>query len=139
MAEKNRTPDEAFVSVKDAIRYTFQYTEEKYTAGVYADCARLEASGFKPYDRVNSWQHDQYRGINSRWREPSSGFLFEVQFHTQASFEAKELTHAAYEKLRATPALPKDEQARLAEFQSQVTGRVAIPSGVTEIPDYRYK
>ena len=58
MAEKNRTPDEAFATVKDAIRYTLQYTEEKYTAGVYADCARLEAAGFKPYDRVSSWEKD---------------------------------------------------------------------------------
>jgi hypothetical protein len=139
MAEKNRTPDEAFATVKDTIRYTFQYTEERYTAGVYADCARLEAAGFKPYDRVSSWENDQYKGINSRWREPNSGFLFEVQFHTRASFEAKELTHAAYEKLRSTPALPKDEQARLAQFQRQVTARVPIPSGATEIPDYSYK
>jgi hypothetical protein len=58
MAEKNRAPDEAFATVKDAIRYTFQYTEEKYTAGVYADCARLEAGGFKPYDRVSSWENE---------------------------------------------------------------------------------
>ncbi len=139
MAEKNRGPDEAFATVKDAIRYTFQYTDDKYTAGVYADCARLEAAGFKPYDRVNSWEHDQYKGINSRWREPNSGFLLEVQFHTQASFEAKEQTHAAYEKLRGTPAPPKDEQARLAEFQRQVTAGVPIPSGASEVPDYSYK
>jgi len=139
MTEKNRAPDEAFATVKDAIRYTFQYTEEKYTAGVYADCARLEAAGFKPYDRVSSWENAQYKGINSRWRDPNSGFLFEVQFHTQVSFETKELTHSAYEKLRSTPALPKHEQARLAEFQRQATARVPIPPGATEIPDYSYK
>ncbi len=113
--------------------------KEKYTAGVYADCARLEAVGFKPYDRISSWENDQYKGINSRWQEPNSGFLFEVQFHTQTSFEAKELTHTAYEKLRSTRAPPKDEQARLAEFQRQVTARVPIPPGATEIPDYSYK
>ena len=33
-------------------------------------------------------------------REPETGQRFEVQFHTRASFEAKQLTHAAYERLR---------------------------------------
>ena len=30
----------------------------------------------------------------------NSGVRFEVQFHTQASLEAKELTHEAYERIR---------------------------------------
>jgi hypothetical protein len=36
---------DAFAMVKDAIRYTFQYPDEKYSVGVHADCARLEAAG----------------------------------------------------------------------------------------------
>jgi hypothetical protein len=51
-------------------------------------------------DRRNSWANEEYKGINSRWRVPNTGQLFEVQFHTQVSFEAKEETHWAYEKLR---------------------------------------
>ena len=40
---------------------------------------------------------DQYKGINSQWIDPESGQRFEVQFHTRISFEAKQLTHDAYE------------------------------------------
>ena len=42
----------------------------------------------------------QYKGINSQWIEPDTGQRFEVQFHTGISFEAKQLTHTAYEQLR---------------------------------------
>jgi hypothetical protein len=59
-----------------------------------------------------------------------------VQFHTRASFEAKELTHPAYEKLRS-PGTPKAEQEAAARFQREVSAKVPVPSGVTEIPDYR--
>ena len=130
-------PDDAFAMVKDAIRYTFEYTEDKYAQALYADCARIEASGFEPFDRRNTWEHEEYKGINSRWTEPDSGLIFEVQFHTQASFNAKQLTHAAYEKLRS-PDTPKIEQEDAARFQREVTACVPIPTGATEIPDYRY-
>lgn len=39
--KKGRSVDAAFDNVKDAIRYTFVYDEDKYTVGVYADCERL--------------------------------------------------------------------------------------------------
>ena len=59
-------------------------------------------AGFSQVERRNTWIDDQYKGINSRWREPESGVIFEVQFHTQASLEAKELTHKAYERIRSS-------------------------------------
>jgi hypothetical protein len=131
------TIGDAFAMVKDAIRYTFQYSEEKYSAGVYADCDRLDGAGFERFDRRNTWDHEEYKGINSRWREPGSGLIFEVQFHTQASFEAKQLSHPAYEKLRS-PGTPKAEQEEAARFQREVSAKLPIPPGATEIPDYRY-
>jgi hypothetical protein len=135
MEERNRTPEEAFATVKDAIRYTFQYAEEQYTAGVYADCERLEAAGFEPAGRRNSWTKEEYKGINSWWRVPENGQLFEVQFHTESSFDAKQLTHPAYEKLR-NPGTSKAEQGELAEFQCQVSARVPVPPGATDIRNH---
>ena len=49
----------------------------------------------------NLWTSDQYKGINSQWRRAGDGLRFEVQFHTQSSLEAKELTHKAYERIRS--------------------------------------
>jgi hypothetical protein len=136
-AQPDLQPVDAFKLVKDAIRYTFVYNEERYTAGVYADCDRLESAGFEPVDRQNSWKEDQYKGVNGRWREPGSGMLFEVQFHTQESVDAKELTHPAYERIRDT-ATPPDEVRELRAFQSDVCSRIRTPPGATEIPDYSY-
>ena len=42
----------------------------------------LQDQGFELEVRRNSWDNDEYKGINSRWRDPASGQLFEVQFHT---------------------------------------------------------
>jgi len=133
--ELGRTVDDAFVTVKDAIRYTLCYPDDGYAQGVYADCERLERAGFGRVDRENSWTKEQYKGINSRWRVPENGQLFEVQFHTEASYAAKEETHPAYEKLRV--GVPtKAEQRELEEFQRQVTARIPNPPGAAEIPDY---
>ena len=136
-AQPDLRPDDAFKVVKDAIRYTFVYNEERYTEGVYADCDRLESAGFEPVDRQNSWKEDQYKGINGRWREPDSGMLFEVQFHTQESVDAKELTHSAYERIR-DPATSPSEVRELRAFQSEVCSRIKIPPRATEIPDNNY-
>jgi hypothetical protein len=136
VGKKGRTVDEAFANVKDAIRYTFVYGEEKYTAGVYADCERLGKAGFEPFDRRNLWDTGEYKGINSRWRIPGTSRLFEVQFHTQASLEAKEETHAAYERIRSAPD-DDEEVAQLHGYQRAVTSKVPIPPGAHDVLEYR--
>jgi hypothetical protein len=134
--KKGRDVDQAVANVKDVIRYTFVYEEERYTASVYSDCERLENAGFGRFDRRNTWEHEEYKGINSRWRIPGTSQLFEVQFHTQASLSAKEETHPAYERIRS---LPEDDEkvARLHAYQRAVTAKVPIPPGAVDIPDYR--
>lgn len=134
--ERGHSVDEAFGLVKDAIRYTFCYSDDRYASGVYADCDRLQRAGFEWVDRENSWAKEQYKGINSRWQVPGGGQIFEVQFHTKASLEAKEITHPAYEKLRiGVPT--KAEQRELEDFQKRITAQVPIPPGAVDVPDYR--
>jgi hypothetical protein len=135
-AQPDLTPDEAFASVKDAIRYTFQYSEGHYTSAVYKDCERLEAAGFEPVERRNSWTKEEYKGINSWWRLPEGGQMFEVQFHTEASFETKQLTHSAYEQIR-NPATSDEKVEELRRFQRDVSAKVTIPPGAEDIPDIR--
>ncbi len=130
-----RSPEQAVSHVPDAIRYTFQYQEARYTQGVLADIVRLKDQGFKLDKLRNSWSDDQYKGINSQWIEPDSGQRFEVQFHTCISFEAKQLTHGAYERLRTQQA-DKFEQMVLEAFQKKVTADVPVPLGAESIPDY---
>jgi hypothetical protein len=133
--KKGVTAEQAVANVKDAIRYTFCYSEHAYTEGVYADCARLNDNGFELVERRNSWDKEQYKGINSRWRVSANDQLFELQFHTQASLDAKEETHWAYEKLRVGVPTPT-EQRELEDYQKRITARVPIPPGAQDIPDY---
>ena len=133
--KKGVAVEQAVANVKDAIRYTFCYSEHAYTEGVYADCARLADNGFELVERRNSWDKEQYKGINSRWQVSANGQLFELQFHTQASLNAKEETHWAYEKLRVGVPTPT-EQRELEDYQERITARVPIPPGAQDIPDY---
>ena len=41
--EKNRSPEEAVSKLPDAIRYTFQYEQSRYTQGVWADVVRMKS------------------------------------------------------------------------------------------------
>jgi hypothetical protein len=134
MRTAGRTPDQALAEVPDVVRFTYQYSESTYATGVQADVKRLEEHGFSKVELRNTWDNDQYKGINTRWREPKSGALFEVQFHTQASLEAKELTHKAYERIRSTAF--EGERAELRQFQRRVNSAIPVPPGVAEIEDY---
>lgn len=135
-AQPNLTPEEALATVKDAIRYTFGYSEGHYTVGVQADAARLRQSGFELVELRNSWANEEYKGINSRWRVPEDGQLFEVQFHTQISFDAKQITHPAYERLRQ-PVVTKAEREEFEDFQRNVNAYIPIPPGAAEVPNVR--
>ena len=134
-AFRDITPSQALSSVPDPVRFTFCYDERGYADGVRTDTERLKSQGFEQIKLKNSWTSDQYRGINSQWRHPESGVRFEVQFHTRASFEAKQLSHGAYERLR-NPQTTRPEIRELEDYQRQVCARVAVPRGATEIENY---
>jgi hypothetical protein len=139
MRSKGRSATEALAQISDVVRFTFTYGENAYADGVRKDLGRLEAAGFTQVERRNTWASDQYKGINTQWLEPQSGVRFEVQFHTQASLEAKELTHQAYERIRtvteSTPTAER-ETAELRQFQHRANSVIPIPPGVSDIDDY---
>ncbi len=134
--EPGTEPADLAADIPDAIRYTYLFTEEGYTEGVWKVHSSLEKQGFELEVRRNSWDNDEYKGINSRWRDRASGQLFEVQFHTSLSWEAKQRTHAAYEGISAatTPATDKE---RLREHQREVSTSVPIPPGSLDVSNYR--
>jgi hypothetical protein len=135
MEEFSYSAEEAVSAVSDTIRYTFQYREARYTQGVWTDLERLKGEGFKLHQLKNSWSNEEYKGINSQWIEPDTGQRFEVQFHTRTSFEAKQLTHDSYERLRTQQA-DEFEKMVLKAFQRKVSAEVPIPPGAADIPDY---
>ena len=123
------------MEVPDAVRFTLAYSERHYTQGVLADVEQLKAEGFELIKLKNLWAKDQYKGINSQWRNPETGVRFEMQFHTPESLEAKELTHKAYERLRS-PLTSKAEEDELEHYQHRVNAMIKLPPDVFEIEDY---
>jgi hypothetical protein len=140
--EKEGNPDrpteEIISGIHDAVRYTFILEVDKYCETYRAAEGALTNEGYELQVRRNMWASLEYKGINSRWQDSDSGLPFEIQFHTQASWEAKQQTHAAYEKIEdvRTPAV---ERERLREHQKGISANVQEPPQVMEIPNYRKK
>jgi hypothetical protein len=128
---------EALEKVSDAVRYTFTYSPQRYADGIHADLVRLKAEGFELIKLKNLWADEQYKGVNSQWRRPETGLRFEVQFHTQESLEAKELTHGAYERIRGP--VSGTERAELEGFQRRVNAYLVTPEDIAKIKDYPEK
>jgi hypothetical protein len=124
--------------IHDGIRYTFEYDEQKYTSGTMEAEAVLSGSGYELITRKPSWDSPDYKGVNSQWRDPESNLLFEIQFHTHASWEAKQRTHLAYERL-ADPRTRPEERERLDAYQKEIAASVPVPPGALEIPYYLKK
>jgi hypothetical protein len=131
------TARQALEIVPDPVRFTFTYGPERYADGVLIDADRLKAEGFELIKLKNLWADEQYKGVNTQWRRPETGLRFEVQFHTPESLEAKELTHEAYERIRA-PA-PPAERLELEHFQRTVNALLVTPERTAEIKDFPEK
>src|ERR1700677_3200422 len=118
IAKRGVSADRAFDALTDALRYTFQYPDGTYADGVRADVERMKAEGFAFTGVRNMWASAEFKGITSVWRTPeSSGHaqLSEVQFHTTASFAARQETFAGYSRLRTLPADPAEVRELRAE------------------------
>ncbi|GAA1780975.1 hypothetical protein [Actinomadura chokoriensis] len=134
-AEFRKSPTEAADSISDGLRYTYQVPVDKYAQGYRQIADGLRDKGNEMVFCRNSWDAPEYKGVNTRWRTPD-GQLFEVQFHTPESFEAKQLTHKAYERQR-NPLTSGQERVKLKAFQREVSAGIPVPAAVGDISDYR--
>jgi hypothetical protein len=119
-------------AMRDSVRYTLRLPEGSYAAGVREALDQLHARGYENVTYRNFWGGDGYQGINSTWRDPATGQMFEVQFHTAHSYTAKTVTHELYDKIRL-PGTPPDEAARLAREQNEVFDQVPRPPGAADV------
>lgn len=116
---KGRTADEARAAITDKTRYTFVYPSDSYRAGVRADIERLWASGCVEIELRDFREAPVRLGVTSVWREPESGELFEVQFHTRLTHSARERSFPLYARLRE-PGTSDAERADLLALQRAI-------------------
>ena len=134
--EPGAKPTDLAADIPDAVRYTYLFAEDHYSEAILRAHDSLEDQGFELQTRRNSWENQEYKGVNSRWLDQASGQLFEVQFHTEQSWAAKQQTHQAYEGIAAATT-SVSERERLRVYQRKVSSSVPIPPGALDIPNYR--
>jgi hypothetical protein len=129
-----RDLDAALADMKDSVRYTFKFPSEgtAYADGVNTAIGRFQDAGFENVRFKNTWGGDDYTGINSFWRDPRTGHVFEMQFHTQESFDAKMVNHEKYEQTRIQ-GLPEAEALKLKAEMKATFRAVPRPTGATDI------
>jgi len=125
--------DEAITGLRDSVRYTIEVPPANYADGVARAVDDLRARGFENVTWKPTWNTpDSYKGVNSTWRDPATGRIFELQFHTPESFHAKMATHELYEAQRV-PGVPAEEVARLRAEQGEIFRRVDAPPGTERL------
>ncbi|MGW5866569.1 hypothetical protein ACWFRJ_30850 [Streptomyces sp. NPDC055239] len=124
--EPERTAQSALGKVRDSIRYTVEFPSSHYAPGVQQAVDTLRAQGFESVTFKNTWDSPGYKGINSTWRDPATGRIFEVQFHTPESFVAKMDTHVLYEKGRL-PGVTREELDAINAQQDELFDQVPVP------------
>ena len=129
---------EAVGRVNDALRYTVLVPAGTYRAGADAVVADLSARGFELVGLKNRWEHPMpYSGINSTWRDPTSGVLLEVQLHTPDSWAANKATRAEYEERRSPMTTPERAQ-EIHEQERVVWDQVPVPPEAGQLTPERY-
>jgi hypothetical protein len=134
--EPDSSPADLAARIHDGLRYTFTFETQWYSDGVKRAERLLAEGGFELCGRKPSWASAEYRGINSQWRDTNGGPLFEIQFHTPESWDAKQRTHDSYEKV-SHPATPSEERVRLMAYQHEVVASVPVPPGALDFVPYK--
>jgi hypothetical protein len=128
-------PESLTMQIHDGIRYTFLSDTDNYVLGLRELTSRLQESSYEPMFQVNNWGDDEYKGVNTRWRDPSSGLIFEVQIHTPEGLQAKEQTHDSYERINDIRT-PVAEVERLRRYQMLISEQIARPPDWNSIANY---
>ncbi|MBS4750982.1 hypothetical protein KG091_07810 [Carnobacteriaceae bacterium zg-ZUI78] len=107
---------EAGKSINDALRYTTIFDKDTFSSDYLSMKDNLIAKGYKIVKVKNTWLDDvPYKGVNTVL---SKGNLnFEMQYHTEESFELKNgRLHTLYEERR----LPSTSRKRKLELDEQM-------------------
>ena len=132
----DKPADELSYEVHDGIRYVYIFEAEHYADATLQVHSRLKGQGFELEVRRNSWRNPEYKGINTRWRDPAHDIVFEVQFHTPQSWDARQRADASFQKITDAATMPA-ERGRLRALQAEASAAIPIPPRCTAIPDYR--
>jgi hypothetical protein len=123
------TAVETASTIKDAVRYTVILPPSDYGRQAQNMIDELRASG-KRVRVKNSWRRgSEYNGINCQVFDPDLDQWYEVQFHTEASFDIKQGIHEIYEERRKVT--DPIVQKRLDMEMIAISGTQRFPVGAS--------
>lgn len=121
--------------IRDAIRYTTVFKEGDFVTRYKAMQYLLAIKGYKTIIVKNTWKSDSaYKGVNT-FIQNEDGDVFEMQYHTQQSFDLKNgLLHKLYERFR-DPKTPFHEKEKLLLEMRKLSSKIKVPDGIDLIED----
>ena len=140
------TSQEAALRVKDALRYVLVWPAEEFSDGARQALAALRTQGLE-VQRARNYFVDgdgTYKGINLVL-EDRDGYQFELQLHTDQSYEAKAKNHLSFKKVGKAQVLldsaETDDKAialqdkidHERERMRQAASLVLTPAGVDDL------
>lgn len=124
--------NEVLRSTSDIVRYTAILDKDNFVAQYQAVVQELIKNGYKIVIVKNTWKQGQpYKGINTFVEK--DGVVFEMQYHTQESFELKngEL-HRLYEIYRAKTT-KLEQKSKLGLQMIKLSDKISNPTDVETI------
>ena len=125
--------EEANKGIHDNLRYTTILKDSEFKSGFDKMKKDLEAKGYK-FMKIKNTMADVsggYRGINTQIKNPE-GYIFELQFHTKESFDAKMVVHKDYEIAR-DPKRPLVKRRAAEKRMAKLYKSLKTPNGVEKI------
>jgi hypothetical protein len=132
----DKPAEELAVEVHDGVRYAFLFDTAHYAEATMQVHSRLKGQGFELEARRNCWENPEYKGINTRWRDPAHDLAFEVQFHTTSSWDVRQRAGALHQEI-TDPATPPTDLVRLRAALADMSAAIPAPPGCAAIPDFR--
>lgn len=143
MKSKGISVEQAERGITDALRFTMMLDTQTYTKGVQRAQAEIEKQGYEVVEASNKWTDGSpYAGYHMLVKSPK-GQVFELQFHTESSFEVKEgKLHEIYEKERNLPvagsaafrALPPERQSEVVKQRNEYAEQMWTAAEAIEVP-----
>lgn len=121
--------EEAAGNIKDVLRYTTIFETDTFGKNYLQMKRRLQDNGFAIKKVKNTWLQDgTYKGINTFIEK--DGLVFEMQYHTQESFDLKNgKLHELYEERRLSTTSP-ERRVELDQEMYALSKLLKIPNGI---------
>lgn len=124
--------------INDIIRYTYGANVDTLVEKTLGSIESLSDMGYNTVKVKNSWldAKNPYNGINTTVQAPN-GQKFEIQYHTQESFDLKNgEMHELYEKQRVISDKKSEEYLELQDEMFALSDKLKVPDRISEVKKY---